>query len=90
MLMDETDFDETDQDPSEVPDGPIKGYLLRTPKGQLYYAEIEDVTDDGIILEVDEQIVTDGILQEPYIDTRYLKDYDLEILFVLHPVYQQQ
>jgi hypothetical protein len=56
----------------------------------MYRAECVDLTDDGFILEVEEDAYEDGIVPDRHIDSRYLEEMGLEIHLLLKPPYGKQ
>jgi hypothetical protein len=66
-------------------DNSVLAYLLKDSQGRLYHAECVDITDNGLIFQVDKELVKDGTFAESTLDSRYFKEMGLTIMIVLPP-----
>jgi hypothetical protein len=63
-------------------DSNIIAYLLRDKKGNLFQADLEDITDEGLIFRVARDAVRSGHFADEFIDSRYFENMGLELLCV--------
>jgi hypothetical protein len=66
-------------------DSTVLAYLLKDNQGRFYHAECVDITDNGLIFQVDKELVKDGTFAEATLDSRYFEEMGLTIKIVLPP-----
>lgn len=77
---DEGSFFDTESD-SELPYLTI---LIRHPKGVYCEASVVDMSDGGIIFEIDDLMIKKGYFTEKHLDSRYFRENNLEFYVVPH------
>jgi uncharacterized protein YihD (DUF1040 family) len=71
-------------------DSTIIAYLLKDKNGNYFHAELEDITEDGLIFKVtDKELAQSGHFPDNYIDSRYLDALGLTLIWVLEEPMQE-
>jgi len=65
-------------------DLPYLTVLIRHPKGIYCEATVVDMSDQGIIFEVDEIMIRKGYFTERHLDSRYFAENGLKFYIVPH------
>lgn len=66
-------------------DSTILAYVLKDNEGHVYPAECVDITDNGLIFQVDPEYVKDGTFADVTLDSRYFEEMGLVVFIVMHP-----